>query len=502
MAKAASPAVQLDSCTVIGVSKPASEARPRALDVFFDIPYATAQRFERPEPVVLPEGIFDATEPGDGCPVLGAPGDEDCLRVNVTRPRPAQAAAGCPVLVYVHGGAFNFGHPLERDMERVVAWSREDIVGVSVAYRLGVLGFPGGEEACNLGLRDQAVALAWVGRWIAAFGGDGERMTVVGASAGAHSVGHHLLSPSPPPFHKAILESGSPTARSVLSPAHPRPAAQFAQLLHHAGCASLADLKAVPLPRLLDAAARVWARYETSVEWPFQPVVDGAAGVIPESPVRLWERRVADGRARGMCVVTGFCSHEGISFVPVAGDFRAFFTTLIPSLTPADFATLEALYPASQTTRFRRLAAAYGDFAYIAPVLHTAHVLSRAGARVYVYEYAEASAPYDAAMHGAQGPAMERDASVRADLAAAVHGRMTQFVSSPEGDMGDSWPAFVSPGGGEGRILVFGAAGGDGIVPVQERVLSEEEMRRMRFWWERMELVQGMGERVNKSEES
>ncbi|KAF7547935.1 hypothetical protein G7Z17_g7394 [Cylindrodendrum hubeiense] len=537
MVKVTSTTVQLGACTVVGLSKPASETRPRPLDVFFGIPYATAQRFEQPAPATLPVTL-DATKPKDGCPGIVAFGDEDCLRVNVTRPAgPAAEGAGWPVLVYIHGGAFNFGSPLERDMENVVAWSERPILAVSVTYRLGVLGFlaaPGeeGRKACNLGLRDQAAALQWVVKNIGAFGGDGASLTVVGASAGAHSIGHQILSPATPPFHKVILESGSPTARIVLSTAHQRSVSQHRHLLQYTRCSSLAGLKALPVRDLLDAAGEVWGRYDSSVEWPFQPVVDGDGGVIPDLPVKLWEQRVADGRARKMCVITGFCSDEGISFVPASAktnaDFRRFFTTLIPSLSPADLEALEALYPdpvtdpsspyvhhGRQGAQFRRLATAYGEFAYIAPVLHTAHILSSAGAKVYVYEYAEKSPPHDAAMHGAQGPAAERHTLMSgrpglAETAAALHDRMTQFVSSPDGDMGDSWPAFVSPGSGEeptsldeGKILVFGAARDDkaaGVVPVTERAMTAEKMRRMRFWWERMELVQGMGVRVNGSE--
>lgn len=535
MVKVTSTTVQLGSCTVVGLSKPASETQPRSLDVFFGIPYATAQRFEQPVPVTL-SGTLDATKKKDGCPGIAAFGDEDCLHVNITRPTESAAeGAGWPVLVYIHGGAFNFGSPLERNMESVVSWSERPIVAVSIVYRLGVLGFPAapgeeGRKAYNLGLRDQAAALRWVVEHVGAFGGDAASLTVVGASAGAHSIGHQLLSTSPPPFHKAILESGSPTARVVLSPAHPRSVSQHASLLKQAGCSSLAGLKALPLRSLLDAAESVWGQWDASVEWPFQPVVDGEGGMIPDLPLKLWEQRVADGRAGRMCVLTGFCSHEGVGFVPTSAqsnqDFHNFFTTLIPSLSAADLAALDVLYPdpvtdpsspyvhrGRQGAQFRRLATAYGDFAYIAPVLHTAHVLSSAGARVYVYEYAETSPPFDAAMHGAQAPAAERNISLLrgrpglAETAAALHGRMTQFVSSPDGDMGDSWPAFVSPGTaetpsstGEGRILVFGASKGEeaeGVYPVRERVLTPEEMRRMRFWWERMELVQWMGERLN-----
>ncbi|KAH7153117.1 Alpha/Beta hydrolase protein [Dactylonectria macrodidyma] len=536
MVQAVSIAVQLDACTVSGISKPASEKQPRPLDVFYGIPFARAQRFERPAPATLPNRL-DATKPADTCPGLTSFSEnEDCLRLNITRPaRTTTDVVGWPVLVFIHGGAFNFGTALERNMESTVSWSEKPIVAVSVTYRLGVLGFPAapgeeGRKAYNLGLRDQAAALQWVVEHIGAFGGDGANMTVVGASAGGHSfqAGHLLLSPSPPPFHKAILESGSPTARLVLSPAHPQTAAQFAFLLQDTRCSSFADLNALPLRTLLDGAAQVWNQGDLAVQWPFQPVVDGDGGVIPDLPVRLWEQRLADGRAAKMCVMTGFCSHEGISFVPISAntnaDFREFFTTLLPSLSTADLAAMEALYPdpatdpsspyvhenRKQGRQFRRLAAAYGDFAYIAPVLHTAHVLSAAGARVYVYEYAEPSGPHQTAEHGAQSLAMERHASLSnarpglAETAAMLHGFVTTFVSSPDGDLGDLWPAFVgsgSPGAvGEGKILVFGAPdrGGSRLVPVQPRVLEAAEMQRMRFWWDRMELAQGMGQMATR----
>lgn len=104
-----------------------------------------------------------------------------------------------PVVMYIHGGAFNFGEPLERDLGAFVSHAQEDVVVVAVSYRLGVLGFLAGgdddeeDEAeadgeLNLGLRDQRVAAEWVKTWIGEFGGDGEDITLMGVSAGAHSV--------------------------------------------------------------------------------------------------------------------------------------------------------------------------------------------------------------------------------------------------------------------------------------------------------------------------
>jgi hypothetical protein len=300
---------------------------------------------------------------------------------------------------------------------------------------------------------------------------------------------------------------------------------------------------------------------EAAVTWPFQPVIDGPGGLVPDLPLNTWgdmlrsEGGGGGQRARGLSVITGFCSHEGSSFVPQGADtnaeFRSFFAKLIPSLSAADLDELEKLYPDPVTDpmspyalvdvemasgpkgrQFRRLYEAYGHFAYICPVLHTAHVLSRAGARVYVYEYAARSAAYGTASHGDQAIAVTHDlSSLSASApsskqglvatAKAMNQRWTEFVASPDGRLSaEQWPAFETPlgsssegdgdgdgdGDGEaiaeavGELLVFGdgndeAAGGSARgEPVKTRRLTEREKRQCLFWWERMELSQGMGQ--------
>lgn len=230
-------------------------------------------------------------------------------------------------------------------------------------------------------------------------------------------------------------------------------------------------------------------------------------------------------------MLAGFCSHEGTSFVSqrakTNAEFRSFFATLIPGLSPADLDALEALYPdpttdpaspyhnfptavgpSRQGAQFHRLHAAYAHYAYICPVLHTAHKLAAAGARVYVYEYAALGAPFRAASHGDQASVVAHDPKAlafRPGLAAVakeMNARWTAFAAAADGDVGDAWPAFASPfEGGAGEVLVFGegndeAAGGKETgTPVRKRVVTEREMAQCRFWWERMELSQGMGER-------
>ena len=99
-----------------------------------------------------------------------------------------------PVALYVHGGSFNGGTGSERNMASFVAWSQTPIVGISVNYRVGALGFlPSTFMAkrglLNLGLRDQMAAFEWVRKNVHHFGGDKDRVTIMGLSAGAHSVG-------------------------------------------------------------------------------------------------------------------------------------------------------------------------------------------------------------------------------------------------------------------------------------------------------------------------
>lgn len=146
--------------------------------------------------------VFDASRFGPICPgsiarVKGIREGEDCLNLNVYRQRQradgSSEPAKMPVLVYVHGGAFNGGMGVERDMASFVGWADTPIVGINFNYRVGALGFPSsavadGEGCLNLGLKDQRLLFEWVRENVGAFGGDKNRITVMGLSAGAHSV--------------------------------------------------------------------------------------------------------------------------------------------------------------------------------------------------------------------------------------------------------------------------------------------------------------------------
>ena len=189
--------------------------------LFAGIPYAAppvgALRWQPPAPVPGWTGLRDATRAGPRC-VQDVDSDvdqretsEDCLTLNVWTPPPSGEAR--PVLVWIHGGGFVNGSGDIYNARRLTR--RGDIVVVTINYRLGALGFlahpalgPTGDVG-NYGLADQQAALRWVRDNIAGFGGDPDKVTIAGESAGGMSVCDHLVAPgSAGLFSAAIIQSG------------------------------------------------------------------------------------------------------------------------------------------------------------------------------------------------------------------------------------------------------------------------------------------------------
>ncbi|XP_051025153.1 acylcarnitine hydrolase-like [Acomys russatus] len=135
---------------------------------------------------------------------------EDCLYLNIYVPAHAHEGSSLPVMVWIHGGALVMGMASIHDGSVLAAM--EDVVVVTIQYRLGILGFfsTGDQHARgNWGYLDQVAALHWVQQNIARFGGDPDSVTIFGESAGGTSVSSHVVSPmSQGLFHRAIMESG------------------------------------------------------------------------------------------------------------------------------------------------------------------------------------------------------------------------------------------------------------------------------------------------------
>jgi para-nitrobenzyl esterase len=296
--------------------------------LFAGIPYAApplgARRFRAPEPHEGWKGVRSAQRFGPAAPQLPGEGliaqrelrwDEDCLTLNVCTPGLDDARR--PVLVWIHGGGFQSGQGGIPWYSGTSFARRGGVVTVSINYRLGALGFAhlaelGGEACASSGLNgilDQLAALRWVRDNIAAFGGDPERVTVAGESAGGMSVGVLLGCPgSRGLFRGAVAQSGA--AQHVLDEPKAREvAARFAEALR---AESLEALRARSVDEILAAQRSVAVSYLAESRgdptglggMPFRPVVDGRA--LPEPPLDA----VRAGNAADVSLLVGTNADE------------------------------------------------------------------------------------------------------------------------------------------------------------------------------------------------
>src|SRR3954466_15323334 len=223
-------------------------------------PFGT-RRLAAPQPPARWDGVRDAAAFGPSAPHAGyappydvllpdpvLPG-KDCLNLNVWTPAPG--AAGLPVMVWIHGGAFVNGSSAVPTYDGS-AFARGGVVLGTVNYRLGAEGFLWLEDGINnRGLLDQLAALEWVQENIAAFGGDVDNVTVFGESAGAMSIGALLATPrSAGLFGRAILQSGA--GHHAITPATAR--LVTAELARRAGIAPATAAFAATDPAELLAA--------------------------------------------------------------------------------------------------------------------------------------------------------------------------------------------------------------------------------------------------------
>lgn len=168
---------------------------------FLGIRYAQQPvRFEQSQMYSPSQQVINATAYGSQCLQIGG-GSEDCLFLNVQTPYLPKAGSTLnlrPVMFWIHGGGFTGGTGADPLSDGSNLASREDIVVVTINYRLSALGFlaiPGTDITGNYGIGDQINALQWTIQNIAYFGGDPSQITIIGESAGAGSVRALLGSP-------------------------------------------------------------------------------------------------------------------------------------------------------------------------------------------------------------------------------------------------------------------------------------------------------------------
>lgn len=218
------------------------------------------------------------------------------------------------------GGYYDGGTPDRRyNLSFIVENSvkiGKPIMAASIAYRLGPFGFLNSDEVSgqgqtNIGLRDQRLALHWINENIAAFGGNPEQVTIWGESAGASSVGFHLIAydgRDDKLFHAAMMESGNPVAYFAMNGTdfyEPR----YQALVTAAGCNNASDtldcLRHVPFTVLNN----ILNTTDFNTFW--NPTVDG------DIIARYGSEQLADGSFVHVPILSGANSDEGTAFSPV-----------------------------------------------------------------------------------------------------------------------------------------------------------------------------------------
>ncbi|WP_246257087.1 carboxylesterase/lipase family protein [Pararobbsia alpina] len=261
------------------------------VEVYQGIPYAAPPvgdlRWRAPRPGAAWTGVRDATKPRSACvqpaafwrPGEAASWDEDCLYLNVWKPR--HVDAHLPVIVWFHGGGWLNG--AGTDMQPIQIVSQGNIV-VTVNYRLGALGYlslpaldsesADGQSSGNYGDLDKVRALQWVKQNIGAFGGDADNVTIAGQSAGAGSVCWMLGSPAAASlFHQAIIQSIG--GCQMIS--HDTAATRGKSFAETIGCTDPAT--AMACLRKKSPAEIIDAQAQTKLIW--RPVVGGATQPVP-----------------------------------------------------------------------------------------------------------------------------------------------------------------------------------------------------------------------------
>ncbi len=320
-------AVTVDGGSIAGV--PAGDGGVwRYAGVPYAAPPVGALRWRPPQPVAPWAGVREADQLPPGCPqpTLPVPPDaepffgpgavrleEDCLYLNVW------SAAGpderVPVMVWIHGGGLFVGDGSEVAYDGA-ALARRGVVIVTINYRLGALGYLAHpllrEESAhgasgNYGLLDQIEALGWVQRNIAAFGGDPDRVTIFGESAGSWSVNYLMATPlAAGLFAGAIGQSGgafSPLASPAASDAVEAEGMRFAEAL--LGAEAAVSLDALRAAAVVDVLAAGGAP---------RPHVDGWA--LPASIYDIF----GAGRQHDVPVIVGANADEATALSAFGGD--------------------------------------------------------------------------------------------------------------------------------------------------------------------------------------
>jgi para-nitrobenzyl esterase len=474
------PELRIDS----GVLRGLVIGDKKDVQVYKGIPYAAPpvgeRRWKPPQPVAAWKGVRDCFEFGAACPqkipalvaslpemAIRAPFNEDCLFLNVWAPVGRQSGK-LPVLYWIHGGGFITG-AASQPMYDGEELARLGCVVVSVNYRLGLFGFlahpalsqeSNDKVSGNYGLLDQIEGLRWVRRNIAAFGGDPDRVTVVGESAGGISVLCLMVAPEARGlFHGAIAQSAAAMDLAQLRKAPPgRETEEQAGRRMIVAC-GLGDVAEVGPMRQLDAKALVEAApFEDGLGAPLRlqplslrigPVVDGH--VIPDEPRLLF----AAGRQHAVPLVIGNTREEMSLFLlatPMPADEAAYLKQLKDDLGDLAGPVAKA-YPGGDAKKIRSAVIRLtSDLSFVGETRAFARAHAAAGQKTFRYQFSRSSKrpllQSLGAHHGAdlaflfQRPMGRDEGDLRMSRTLGRYWINFAATDNPNGEGLPAWPAY------------------------------------------------------------
>ncbi|KAJ4423137.1 hypothetical protein N0V82_002266 [Gnomoniopsis sp. IMI 355080] len=419
---------------------------------------------------------------------------EACLLLNVYVPTGvfASNSSEAPVLIWIHGGGFTYGSKDGQDPAGIIARSTlndsDGIIVVNINYRLGMFGWLGGGGATpNLGLYDQLVAFEWVQQYISLFGGNPEKITVMGESAGAASILHHITSyggNTTLPFQQGIIQSPAFQANLNLTEGYEKTLAEASNITG-ASITSIAELSA------LDAATLQLINFDAVLSsgegfFTYGPAPDGT--YVPALPqVLLYEGRFNSD-------VNVIAAHNSLEAAPFVNSSISTEADVIQALEmnypEASNATityiLDVLYPASDySSEFLRAVQIASDSMFSCSTRFLAVAL---GNQTYNYLFAVPPGYHaeDVSYTFFDGDTTTLDdgLAVIADLAYALQDYIVGFTLSGNPNDSPAGPALNFPiYGSNATVLEFAYTG---------LLTTHDDMDNDRCPWWQQAYVQGL----------
>ena len=332
------------------------------LGVPFAKPPTGTLRWQRPQPLAW-SGVWNADRKMPECPQVLRAHDinhyfgeeatsEDCLYLNIWAPARSDSRSRLPVIVYIYGGGFTIGSSgIPTYGGEIIA--QRGVVFVNFNYRVGVLGFLAhpeltreqGGHSGDYGLLDQALALRWIHDNIARFGGDPQRILIIGQSAGAGSVGYQLVSPlAKGLFSRAMMSSGCNWTGPIASLADGEKTGLAIQ--RYLGAASLAELRNIPSDRIVAAQLEGQIGVKVTKGVRAGPVVDGY--FLPRTPREILEA----GAMNDVPIIASFNKDESVSPLMSARTVEE-YREIARRMYGADANAFLALYPVASAVDIR-----------------------------------------------------------------------------------------------------------------------------------------------------